>query len=380
MHIMKATAWLAAGLLLLAACAPKKAPVLVPAENFNGSVDQHPVALYTLKNGDITLQVTNYGARVVSLFTPDKHGDYEDIVVGRNSLEEYVHPSGERFLGACVGPVANRIGGASFDVYGETFHTPCNDNGVNTLHGGFRGVDHVVWDVVQSGPSSITFRYVHPDGQEGFPGNLDILMSYTLTEQNEFIVMYKATTDKATPVNLSHHSFFNLRGEGNGTVEDYLMKINADRFIPIDSLSIPTGEIRDVEGTPFDFRKEHRIGDRIGETSDTQIRFARGYDHNWCLNADPDGKVVSACTVWDPETGRQLEVLTDQPGLQFYSGNFFDGSDKGKNGKPLGFRSSLALETQKWPDSPNHDNFTDVLVLPAIVYKHTCVYRFTVRR
>ncbi len=377
---MKATACLAAGLLLLAACTPKKAPVLVPADNFKGTVDSLPVALYTLKNGDITLQVTNYGGRVVSLFTPDKHGDYEDIVVGRNSLEEYVHPAGERFLGACVGPVANRIGGASFDVYGEPFHTPCNDNGVNTLHGGFKGLDHVVWDVVQSGPSSITLRYIHPDGQEGFPGNLDILMSYTLTDHNEFIVMYKATTDKATPVNLSHHPFFNLRGEGNGSVEDYLMRINADRFIPIDSLSIPTGEIRDVEGTPFDFRNEHRIGDRIGETSDDQIRFARGYDHNWCLNTDPSKKVVTACTVYDPETGRQIEVLTDQPGLQFYSGNFFDGNDKGKNGKPLGFRSSLALETQKWPDSPNHDNFTDVLLLPAQVYQQTCVYRFTVRR
>ncbi|MBQ3820356.1 MAG: galactose mutarotase, partial [Bacteroidales bacterium] len=259
------------------------------------SCSRDPYSVYTLHSGSLTLTVTDFGARVMSLTTPDRDGALENIVAGHKTVEEYVHPAGERFLGACVGPVANRIGGASFQVDGKVYHTPVNDNGRNTLHGGFLGVDNLRWDVVSVCDTAIVFHLLHPDGQEGYPGNLDMTMTYSLTSAGEFRVDYLATTDKATPVNFSHHPFFCLRGEGNGTVED----------------------------TPFDFREPHRIGERIG-LDDEQLANARGYDHNWCIDKTTDG-VEFVCRVSDPVSGRYVEVLSDQPGLQFYSGNFFDG-------------------------------------------------------
>lgn len=333
--------------------------------------------VYTISGGDITITVTDFGARVMSLTAPDREGKLENIVVGHKTAKEYIHPAGERFLGACVGPVANRIGGASFEVDGVRYSTPANDNGHNTLHGGFKGVDNLFWDVLSLTDSSVCLHLLHPDGLEGYPGNLDITMTYRLTARNEFAVSYLATTDKATPVNLTHHPFFCLRGEGGGSVEEYLMQINASHFIPIDAESIPTGEIAPVEGTPFDFREPHLIGERIG-FDDLQLRNARGYDHNWCIDKTTDG-VEPVCCVYDPLSGRYVEVLSDQPGLQFYSGNFFDGSENGSNGKPLGFRSSLALETQTYPDAVNNPQFGDVILRPGETYTHTCIYRFGVR-
>lgn len=332
--------------------------------------------VYTLNSGGITMTVTNYGARVMSLRTPDKNGAIENIVVGHKTVEEYMNPPGERFLGACVGPVANRIGGASFEVDGIRYHTPVNDNGHNTLHGGFIGVDNMLWDVVSVCDTAIVLHLLHPDGQEGYPGNLDMTMTYSLSSAGEFRVDYLATTDKATPVNFSNHPFFCLRGEGNGSVEDYLMQISASHYIPIDAESIPTGEIATVEGTPFDFREPHLIGERIG-LEDQQLINARGYDHNWCIDKTTDG-IELVCRVSDPVSGRFVEVLSDQPGLQFYSGNFFDGKENGSNGKPLGFRSSLALETQKWPDAMNYPDFTPVILRPGEQYTHTCIYCFGV--
>lgn len=365
-------------LAILASCGKTApAPALIAAENFADTVDGHAVALYTLKAGDITLQVTNFGARVVSIFTPDKNGVPGDIVVGYGTLADYVTPPGERFLGACVGPVANRIGKASFTIDGETYNVPANDNGVNTLHGGFKGLDNVVWDVADVNDSTIVLHYLHADGQEGFPGNKDITMTYSVNSADEFRIDYKATTDKTTPINISNHPFFCLRGEGNGTVEDYVMHIKASHYIPIDSLSIPTGEIADVSGTPFDFRTAHKIGDMIGEDNQ-QLKNARGYDHNWCIDRETEKDVELMCTVYDPETGRQIDVLSDQPGIQFYSGNFFDGSFTGKYGRPLGFRSSLALETQHYPDTPNQPQFPSVNVNPGETYTQTCIYRFSV--
>lgn len=348
---------------------------LALAENFKGEVDGCQVALYTLSAGDITMQVTNFGARVVSLYTPDRFGKMADIVLGRGSLEEYVHPKGERFLGACVGPVANRIGTASFALDGVVYETPKNDNSVNTLHGGFLGVDNLVWDVVSVDDRSITLHLLHPDGLEGYPGNLDMTMTYSLTEDNQFCITYKATTDKATPVNFSNHPFFNL---GGPSVEDYLMMVNAGSFVPIDSLSIPTGEILPVEGTPFDFRTEHRIGDRIGEDNE-QLKNARGYDHNWCLSRKGNS-LETACTVYDPSSGREVEVLTDQKGIQIYTGNFFDGSDNDRHSRPMSYRGSIALEAQAYPDSPNKDNFTDVTLRPGQTYTQTTAYKFSVRK
>ncbi len=363
---------------LAAACTVRTSePVLLDPAAFKGEVDGTPVALYTLKGGDITLQVTNYGARVASIWTPDRDGNYADIVVGRKSLDGYVNPQGERFLGACVGPVANRIGGASFTLDGETYHFPQNDNGVNTLHGGFKGLDHVAWDVKEATDSTLTLTYLHADGQEGFPGNLLIEMTYAVTAADEFRITYSATTDKPTHVNIANHPFFNLKGEGEGTILGHEMYIKASHFIPIDSLSIPTGEVAPVVGTPMDFREVHTIGERIDNDFD-QLRNARGYDHNWCIDKETDG-VELVCTVYEPEKGRFLEVLTDQPGLQFYSGNFFDGTDFGKNGKPLAFRSSLALETQKWPDACNHPDFPSTLLVPGDTYTQTCIYRFSAK-
>ncbi len=361
-----------AAMMLLGCCGPQAS--LFSPDKFQGEVDGKAVSLYTLKNGEIQMQVTNFGARVVSLFTPDKKGKLVNIVVGHDNLQDYITPPEERFLGACVGPVANRIGNASFTVDGIVYNTPKNDNGRNTLHGGFTGVDNLVWDVVAATDSSITLHLLHPDGLEGYPGNLDMMMTYALTDDNEFRVGYSATTDKATPVNFSNHPFFCLRGEGNGSVEDYLMYIKASKFIPIDSLSIPTGEIASVEGTPFDFREPHLIGERIGEENE-QLRNARGYDHNWCIDKEREG-VELVCRVEDPRSGRWVEVLTDQPGLQFYSGNFFEGKEKGSNGKILGFRSSLALETQQFPDAVNHPDFGDITLRPGNRYTQICIYRF----
>lgn len=364
-------------LALMASCGKTAAPELIAPENFDGTVDGHAVALYTLKAGDIILQATNFGGRVVTIFTPDKDGVLGDIVVGRSTLDEYVNPAGERFFGACVGPVANRISNASFTLDGVTYNVPVNDNGVNTLHGGLKGLDNVVWDVLDSNDSTLVLHYVHADGFEGYPGNKDITMTYSVNSRNEFRIDYKATTDKATPINISNHPFFCLRGEGNGSVEDYVLHVKASHYIPIDSLSIPTGEIADVTGTPFDFRTPHKIGERIGEDNG-QLKNARGYDHNWCIDRQSDKDVELMCSVYDPQTGRQVDVLSDQPGIQIYSGNFFDGSSTGKYGRPLGFRSSLALETQHYPDTPNHPQFPSITVNPGDVYTQTCIYRFSV--
>lgn len=378
---MKRFAFIIAVCLAAAASCGRKAtePQLIPAENFDAVIDGKQVTLYTLKAGDITLQVTNFGARVVSIFTPDKNGVKGDIVVGADSISKYVNPPTERFFGACVGPVANRIGNATFTIDDMVCELPKNDNGVNTLHGGFKGLDMVVWDVLDVNDTSITLHYLHAAGQEGFPGNKDITMVYTVDADNQFKIVYSATTDAQTYLNLSNHPFFCLEGEGAGSVEKYVMHIKASHYIPIDSLSIPTGAIADVSGTPFDFRSAHAIGDMIGEDNQ-QLRNARGYDHNWCLDRASSDGVELVCTVYDPDNGRQVDVLTDQPGLQFYSGNFFDGKGIGKNGKPLGFRSSLALETQYYPDAPNHPNFPSILLNPGEVYHHTCVYRFSVHQ
>ncbi|MGN1211563.1 MAG: aldose epimerase family protein [Candidatus Cryptobacteroides sp.] len=373
---MRKTAISILAVACLISCAVDSSPELIPADNFKSTVDGQPVALYTIKGGDVVLQVTNFGARVVSIFTQDRNGRYEDIVVGYNNPDDYLTPPGERFLGACVGPVANRIGGASFTIGDTTFNLPANDNKVNTLHGGFKGLDNVVWEPVEVTDSSIVLHYVHKDGQEGFPGNKDIMMKYTVTSSNEFRVDYKVSSDKATHINMSNHPFFCLRGEGNGSVEEYVMYINASRFVPIDALSIPVGGTRPVEGTPFDFRKAHAIGDMIGE-DDVQLKNARGYDHNWCIDRKTADGIELACTVYDPQTGRQVEVLSDQPGLQFYSGNFFDGTFCGKYGRPLGFRSSLALETQLYPDAANHPEFQSTLLEPGQTYTQTCIYRFS---
>lgn len=366
------------GMSLLAACGVQKTELpLLPEEAFQTTVDGKPVALYTLHAGDITMQVTNYGARVVSLWTPDREGRYEDIVLGYENIGRYIDNTGERFLGAVVGPYANRIAKGRFTLDGAEYTLPLNNNG-QTLHGGLKGVDRVVWDVVSATDDKLVLHYLHPDGQDGFPGNLDIEMTYSLTPDNEFRVDYKATTDKPTVANFSHHPFFNLKGEGNGTVLDNVMTINASHTTPVDSVLIPTGQIAPVEGTPFDFREPHAIGERIGADNE-QLRNGGGYDHNWVIDRKTQSGIEQAATVWEPASGRTIEVLSDQPGLQVYSGNFFDGTSIGKYGKPQRYRESLALETQKFPDSPNHDNFPSTVLRPGETYTQVCIYKFGVK-
>ena len=365
----------ALGMLLLAACsAPKSGVELLPEEAFQATVGDRAVALYTLHAGDVTLQATNYGARVVSLWTPDRDGNYQDIVLGYESIDRYLDNTGERFLGAVVGPYANRIAKGRFTLDGVEYSLPVNNNG-QTLHGGLNGLDRVVWEVVSATENQLVMHYVHPDGEEGFPGNLQITMTYTLTPENEFRIDYKATTDKPTVVNISHHPFFNLKGEGNGTILDHVLTINAGSTTPVDSVLIPTGKIADVTGTPFDFREPHAIGERIG-ADDEQLRNGNGYDHNWVIDRKTEDGVEQIATVWEPASGRTIEVLSDQPALQFYSGNFFDGTVNGKYGRPLRYRESLALETQKYPDSPNHDNFPSTVLRPGETYRQVCIYRF----
>ena len=358
-------------------CNGPKMPDLNPAENFSREVEGKNVSLYDLKAGTLVMQVTNFGGRVVSLWTPDRNGDYEDIVLGYADVDSYLNNPGERFLGAVVGPYANRIAKGTYTIGEETYSFPQNNNG-QTLHGGLKGLDMVVWDVEDVSDSTITLSYIHADGQEGMPGNVKIVMTYALTSDNEFKVDYEAVTDKATHVNISHHSFFNLKGEGNGTINDHVLHINASRTTPIDAVLIPTGEIADVAGTPFDFRVPKEIGKDLCVENE-QLANGAGYDHNWVLDRKSEDGLELAASVHEPVSGRYMEVLTDQPALQFYGGNFFDGSTCGKYGRPLRYRESIALETQKYPDTPNHENFPSTLLEPGQTYSHECIYRFSIR-
>lgn len=372
---MRLTYFLAAALLFVGCCdTTNKSLQLMNAEDFRATVDGKTTDLYTLTNGTITMQVTTFGARVVSLWAPDREGNMADIVLGYPTVEQYINNPGERFLGSVVGRVANRIGGGKFTLEGVEYTTPQNNNG-QTLHGGDKGLDMVVWDVVSATDNALTLHYIAPDGQDGFPGNLDITMSYTLTPQNEFAVEYTATTDKTTVVNLSHHSFFNLKGEGGGTITDNILQIDADHITPTDSFLIPTGEIRPVSGTAYDFTTAHAIGDMI-DSDDEQLAAGRGYDMNWVLNRADNGEVVKVMSLYEPQSGRAMDVSTDQIAMQFYSGNFFDGTTTGKYGKPLAFRESVVFETQRYPDAPNQSHFPSVVLRPGEQYRHTCVYRF----
>lgn len=363
--------------LLACACTQKSQITLLPESAFQAEVGGKATSLYTIRGGDITMQVTNFGARVVSIWAPDRDGNYADVATGYENIDKYINNPGERFLGACVGPVANRIGKGTFTLDGVEYNTPLNNDG-NTLHGGFIGVDMMVWDVVSTTDSSICFHLCHPDMQEGWPGNLDIDMTYTVTADNGFKITYAAVTDKATPVNISNHSFFNLTGDSSHDILSHEVMINASRTTPIDNLLIPSGEVVSLDGSPLDFRTEKIIG-RDVNTDDVQMDNGYGYDHNWCLDRTDDGGLQLAATVYEPESGRLLEVWTDQPGLQFYCGNFFDGTVADKYGNMIGYRCSIALETQKWPDGINHPNFPDTVLRPGETYTHTCVYRFSAR-
>jgi len=363
--------------LLLVGCSHKKEVKLIPAENFNTEVGGKKVSLYTLHNGFLTMQVTNYGGRVVALWMPDNRDSYEDIVLGYDHIDKYLNNSGERYLGAVVGRCANRISNASFTLNGVEYQLPKND-GENTLHGGLIGADKHVWDVTSVNDSLIQMHAVFADGEDGFPGNLDVTMSYMLTHDNQFQIRYAATTDKATLCNFSHHSFFNLKGEGRGTILDHELQINSRYMTTINDKLVPDGKYSGVKNTPFDFREKHAIGDNIA-ADDEQLRNAKGYDHNWIIDKNDPKSYTWDATLFDPASGREMQVWSDQVGMQFYSGNFFNGKEKGKCGKPLNFREGLALETQYFPDAINHESLSPMPILrPGEEYHQLCIYKFAV--
>lgn len=330
-------------------------------------------SIYTIKGGALEMCVTDFGARVLSLMVPDRNGVKADVAVGYTTLEEYLECKGERFFGAAVGRLANRLGAAKFTLDGKEYNISVNDNGKNTLHGGFIGFDNQLWTVEAHDEHSITFSLLDKEGNDGWPGNLNVWMKYSLTEEDEFKVEYKATTDAPTLVNLTHHTFFNLTGDASKSILDHELQIAADKYIPVGEGLIPTGELTNVEGTPFDFRVAKAIGRDIA-MDDAQLHGGGGYDHNWCL--DGEGAVRPVASLYEPESGRKMVVLTDQCGIQFYSGNFFDGSYEVK-GKVLGHRCALALETQKWPDAIHHESFPDTVLRPGEEYTHICIYKFT---
>ena len=348
---------------------------LLNDEDFKTTVDGKEVSLYTLRNGDLVMQVTNYGARVVSLWAPDRDGNYADVEIGYENIDRYINNKGERFFGAVVGPVANRIGGARFTLEGKEYCLPQNNNGCNTLHGGFIGVDRLVWDVKEASESKLVLLCTLPDGLEGYPGNRTIEMTYELTPENEFTVSYKATTDRTTVMNLSHHSFFNLEGDGEGSILDHVMQIYADHITPVDAKLIPTGELMAVEGTAFDFREPHAIGERV-DGDHPQLKAGAGYDHNWVVSLEDNNTIRKMADVYSPKSGRGMEVWSDQVALQFYSGNFFDGSYLTKYGKPVVHRGAIALETQRYPDAPNQPSFPSIVLKPEDTYTHICTYKF----
>lgn len=363
---MKKFLVLALSALVLIGCTKKKEVSLMNANDFNTEVNGKKVSLYTLKNGFLTMQVTNFGGRVVALWMPDYRGSFEDIVLGYENIDSYINNKGERYLGAPVGRYANRIGNGEFTLDGKKYELYKNDNG-NTLHGGEFGVDRVVWNVESVTDNAIVLRTVLPDGMDGFPGNLDITMTYTLTQDNEFRVDYKATTDAPTVCNLSHHSFFNLKGVGNGNILDHEMMINGKLITVIDEKLIPTGNFVIVKDTPMDFMNSKTIGRDITKYHPQMVN-GGGYDFNWVLNKRI-GEMGLAASVYEPQSGRIMEVYTDQPGMQFYSGNFFDEKYK-----------AFALETQQFPDAPNQPNFPSTVLRPGEEYHHTCIYKFSVEK
>jgi aldose 1-epimerase len=340
-----------------------------------GTHNGKEVSLFTLTNkaGNV-IRLTNYGAKITWIEVPDKNGKKENITLGYDTFEGTLN--GDKYFGAVVGRFANRIAHGKFPLDGVVYNTPLND-GPNTLHGGPLGWHSVVWNteiMKDSKFPTVKFTYVSPDMEEGFPGKVDASVTYTWNDNNEIVMDYTCTTDKKTIVNITNHAYFNLHGAGNGDILDHVVTLKASAFTPVDSVMIPTGEIRKVAGTPFDFTTPHVIGERIGEKYD-QLILGKGYDHNYIL----DNKEEVDVTVYEPVSGRLLEVITDQPGMQFYTGNFLDGTQIGHGGKVYQYRSGMCLESGHYPDSPNHADFPSTVLNAGETLKSTTIYRFSVK-
>jgi len=365
---------------LTQACATKETSEVktdVKKQAYGKTPEGADVELHTLTNANgMQAGIMTYGGTVVSLTAPDRNGKYADVVLGLDDVTAYTKATA--FFGALIGRYGNRIGHAEFKLEGNSYKLPANDNG-NTLHGGPAGFDKRIWTAVPGNSAdgqTLELTYVSKDGEEGFPGTLTSKVVYTLTQKNELKIDYTATTDKPTVVNLTNHSYFNLAGQGEGDILGHEVTINADRFTPVDDKLIPTGELKAVAGTPFDFTKSTAIGARI-DANDEQIKFGKGYDHNWVLNKSGDG-LTKAAEVNEPKTGRIMEVWTTEPALQFYTGNFLDGTLKGK-GKTYPHRGAFCMETQHYPDSPNKPAFPSTELKPGATYHTTTIYRFSAK-
>jgi aldose 1-epimerase len=340
-----------------------------------GKIKDKEVYLFTLTNkaGNV-IRLTNYGAKITWIEVPDRNGKKDNITFGYDTFNAMV--AGDMSFGSVVGRYANRIAKGKFTLDGVEYTLPLN-NGPNTLHGGPGGWHSVVWDaeiLKDSDVPSVKFTYHSPDLEMGFPGNVDAEVVYTWNDNNEIVIDYKCTTDKKTVVNMTNHAYFNLHGAGNGDILDHELTIKAQAFTPVDSVMIPTGEIRQVAGTPFDFTTPHKIGERIGENYD-QLILGKGYDHNYIL----DNKEPVDVVLYEPVSGRMVEVMTDQPGMQLYTGNFLDGKQIGHGGQPYNFRTGLCLESGHYPDTPNHPEFPSTVLNPGDTYKTQTIYRFSVK-
>jgi aldose 1-epimerase len=350
---------------------------------FGRLADGRPVEMFTISSGrGLTIRTIPYGAAIVSLRIPDRNGVEDDVVLGFDSLDGYI--SRNAYFGVVVGRYGNRIAHGRFTLDGRTYALATN-NGPNHLHGGVKGFDKALWSAEpfeRDGAAGVAYTHVSPDGDEGYPGTLSVRVTYTVSATNELKVDYEATTDKATPVNLTQHSYFNLAGDRSTDVLGHEMTLDADRYTPVDDTLIPTGELAPVEGTPFDFRRPMLIGARI-DGSHPQLRIAKGYDHDFVLTGwmpGPNRLPRRAARVVEPTSGRTMEVSTTEPGVQFYSGNFLDGSITGKSGRAYGRRHGFCLETQHFPDSPNHPNFPSTILRPGETYRSTTVFAFGVVR
>ena len=364
------------GALLIAGCASSKPGKM--NSSFNsipfGKADGKAVTLYTLKNSKgAEAQICNYGGIVTSLKVADKSGNFSDVVLGYDNLEGYIKAT--PYFGCLVGRYGNRIAGGKFNLNGKEY-TLAQNNDKNSLHGGLKGFDKVVWDVAKVTDNSLALRYVSMDGEEGFPGTLSVTAIYTLTEDNALRLDFSATTDKDTHCNLTHHSYFNFAGKGD--ILGHVVTINADKFTPVDANLIPTGELRAVNGTPLDFTLPTVVGARIGN-DDEQLKLGKGYDHNWVLNQKSVGALTHAATVIEPTSGRVMDVWTTEPGMQFYTGNFLDNTITGKGGWTYAFRNGFCMEPQHYPDSPNQASFPTTVLKPGQIYKNTIIYKFSVK-
>ncbi|MGO4773147.1 aldose epimerase family protein [Flavobacterium sp. W22_SRS_FK3] len=350
-------------------------PIVLDADNFKGEIEGKKVSLYWIKNENIQAAFTNYGGRLISLLVKNNKNEFVDVVVGFKSIKDYQN-STEKYFGATIGRVGNRIAKGKFSLNGKNYSIPIN-NGENALHGGTKGFEGVVWDAEKTNEHTVVFTYISPDMEMGFPGNLKVKVTYSVTNDNEVKIEYEATTDKTTIVNLTNHAFFNLNGEGRGTILNHIIQFNAKEYTPVDKGLIPTGKIESVTGTPFDFFTPHTIGERI-KSDNIQLKNGGGYDHNFVLKHKNKEEMIHLGSITGDLSGVVMNVYTEEPGFQFYTGNFMQSKNTFKSGAKDDYRTAFALETQHFPDTPNQSNFPSITLEPKAVYHTISLYKFSV--